>query len=135
MANADYAETTQHPVGIRPAHIAAGLLIWAVTAAAVTLIDRDLNIFPVIDTVIVKAVAVLFAGYAYTRLFVRNCTVDQAVLAGLSWVLLSIGAEIAVTATTHRSWFALVGSAVHPSPSDLLFLAWLTAPAMFARCT
>jgi hypothetical protein len=47
-------------------------------------------------------------------------------------VLLAIVAEIAITASSGRQWFALLGSPAHGGLRCVLLIAWVIAPALFA---
>jgi len=80
-----------------------------------------------------KIGAILVAAFLYIRLTARHCTVDHALLVGIAWLLLDIAAEIATASHPGKGWFALTGTPMKPVVRDVLLLAWVAAPALFAR--
>jgi hypothetical protein len=62
-----------------------------------------------------------------------HATLDHALFAGTTWVLLGIAAEIIMTANSGRQWFALLGSPANGGLRCVLLIAWVLAPALFIR--
>ena len=85
---------------------------------------RLLRTAPVIAVIVLTA-------WLYVRLTAPECTVDQALIVGIVWLLLDIGAEIAITTYLGRRWSDLIGSPASPALRDLLLFTWIGAPAMF----
>jgi hypothetical protein len=92
-------------------------LFWA-AAAAVVVITRGL--LPL------QIAAILTAGFAYIHLSARQATLQHAFGVGVAWASLSIAAEIVMH-------FTLITPATHGAVRDLLLLAWIAAPPLFAR--
>lgn len=77
--------------------------------------------------------AVLLAAFGYTRSWPGNNEASHALAAGITWLLLAVAIEVAVSARLGHRWFALLGSAERPLLRNALLLIWIFAPAMFAR--
>ena len=127
--------TMTHPIqrSSLPARGALVVLFWILAAAPVvgahTLFD---GMMPA-GAVAVKIAAIVGAAWLYTRLCARDCTVDSALLVGITWLMLDIAAEIATTRYLGRGWFDLIGAPEKTALRDLLLLTWVIAPALFAR--
>ena len=113
-----------------PGTLSSVLFFWAVAAALVFWADRTLS-SPRVG-VAVKTLAIVLVAFAYMRLTAREATLDHALFVGVTWLLLTIGAELLVTQHFGRSWFELLGSPDSALRNILLF-AWIGAPALFAR--
>ena len=70
---------------------------------------------------------------AYITLAAPESTLDHALFAGTTWVLLGIATEIAMTAISGHQWFALLGSPANGGLRCVLLIAWVLAPALFIR--
>ncbi|HVR39692.1 MAG TPA: hypothetical protein VMU84_11400 [Thermoanaerobaculia bacterium] len=103
------------------------LLFWLIAALLVMGVNSALVRVTPGAAAVVKIAAIVSAAFGYMRLTARNATVDHALLVGLVWLLLDVGAEIAVAR------FALLGTPARPAMRDVLLLAWIIAPALFAR--
>jgi uncharacterized membrane protein YgdD (TMEM256/DUF423 family) len=109
------------------------VMFWAVAASAVVAVHLTLDSVSQWGAVAVKAGTIVIGGWLYVRLTARRCTMDHALLVGLVWLLLDIGAEIATSHYLGKGWFNLIGTPRQPAVRDLLLLLWIVAPAFFAR--
>jgi len=116
-----------------PMTAACVLLFWAGAAVSVFGVHLALDSISAAAAVALKAGAIVLAGWLYVRFTARHCTIDHALLVGLAWLLLDIGAEIVATQHFGKGWFELIGSPVRPALRDLLLLTWVAAPALFAQ--
>jgi hypothetical protein len=98
------------------------LLYWAI-AAALVVADARLT---------VKAAVIVLTAFAYMRLTARDPSLDHALFAGVTWLALSIVAELLLTRHLGRGWFDLLGSP-DSALRNILMFAWIGAPALFAR--
>ena len=113
-----------------PGILSAVLLYWAMAAVLVIWTDRTISEPPV--AIGVKTLAIILVAFAYMRLTARKATLDHALFVGVTWLLLTIIAELVVTRHFGRSWFELLGSPTSALRNILMF-AWIGAPALFAR--
>jgi hypothetical protein len=113
-----------------PGALSRVLFSWAVASALVLGVDRT-RLSP-IAAVAVKTSAIVLVAFGYMRLLARESTLDHALFAGVTWLLVSIVAELLVTRHLGRSWFELLGSPDSALRNVLMF-AWIGAPALFAR--
>src|ERR1700760_949737 len=127
--NPSFAHRRHHAV--TKAALIVGFWIGAALLAAV-IHQRVDAISPVASTV-VKVAAILAMAAAFIRLTASRTTLDQALLAGTSWVLLCIATEITVTTLSGRPWYALLGSPANGGLRCALLIAWILAPAVFIR--
>jgi len=86
-----------------------------------------------VASVVIKVAAILAMAAMYIRLTASETTLDQALLAGTTWVLLCIATEISITTMSGRPWFALLGSPANGGIRCVLLIAWILAPALFIR--
>lgn len=111
--------------------VATGVLLyWGMAAVLVFGVDRTLASPG--TAVAVKTAAIILVALAYMRLTARKATLDHALFVGVTWLLLSIIAELLLSRHLHRSWFDLLGSPDSALRNVLMF-AWIGAPALFAR--
>jgi hypothetical protein len=52
---------------------------------------------------------------------------------GATWLVLAVMTEMAMSAHLHHAWTGLLGPPSHPALRMLLLIAWVAAPALFAR--
>jgi len=117
-------EATYIPT-LRRAFVQSGLVVFFWLLAALPMI--------VASTAAMKIGTIVVVAWLYVRFGTRHCTVDQALLVGLTWLLLDIAAEIATTRYLGHGWFDLIGSPAHHGWRDVLLLTWIGAPALFAK--
>jgi hypothetical protein len=113
-----------------PGVLSGVLLYWAIAAVLVLAADRAL-LSPA-ARVGIKAGAIILTAFAYMRLTARDATLDHALFAGVTWLVLSIAAELLLTRHFGRGWFDLLGSP-DSALRNILMFAWIGAPAIFAR--
>jgi hypothetical protein len=77
-----------------------------------------------------KAAIVIAAAFAYMQ---RRATLNHALAIGATWLVLAVVTEMAMSAHLHHPWYALLGPPSHPAMRMLLLIAWVAAPALFAR--
>jgi hypothetical protein len=109
------------------------ITFWSIAAAAVAILHQRIDATSPVASVAVKVAAVVVVAAAYIRLTAARTTVDNALLVGTAWVVFGIAAEIAVTTTSGRQWFALLGSPANFILRSVLLIAWVIAPALFIR--
>ena len=119
----------------RSSAVAAALVIawWAAAALLVLLCDREFVHASPALSVAFKALAIFLAAAGYMHFAARHATTDHAIIAGSSWLLLSIITEVAIAFRSGHEWHALIGSPAHDLLRDVLLLSWVAAPAVFAR--
>ncbi|MBK5260014.1 MAG: hypothetical protein JJE51_10500 [Thermoanaerobaculia bacterium] len=83
--------------------------------------------------VVAKIAAVVVVAFAYVKMSGGLNSLNEALLVSAAWLLLDIAAEMAVTIHTGHAWFALLGSPASPVLRGCVLLAWIAAPALFAR--
>ena len=81
----------------------------------------------------VKVIVIVAIAYTYMRWTRRDATVEAALVTGIAWALLSIAAEVVVSSWSRGGWYQLLGSPRGLVWRDVLLLAWIGAPALFAR--
>ena len=77
-----------------------------------------------------KVAIVLTAAFAYMH---RRATLNHALGIGATWLVLAVVTEMAMSAHLHHPWTELLGPPSHPAMRMLLLIAWVAAPALFAR--
>ena len=80
-----------------------------------------------------KIAVVVAVAFAYMRLAAPVATLDHAIAVGVAWLAFNIAAELITAAVIGHSWYELIGSPQHEAWRNSLMLAWLAAPATFAR--
>jgi hypothetical protein len=113
-----------------PGILSGVLLYWAMAAVLVLWADREFS-SPAAG-VSVKTFAIVLVAFAYMRLTARKASLDHALFVGVTWLVLSIVAELLATRHFRRSWFELMGSP-DSALRNILMFAWIGAPALFAR--
>jgi hypothetical protein len=106
------------------------ILSWAVAALLVIAVHRQLDDVAPLTASAAKIVAIVVIGFAYVK--VTGATIDNALFAGVAWIALAIGTEMAMTARLGHAWFALVGSPGAPALRYVVMFFWIAGPALFA---
>jgi hypothetical protein len=109
------------------------VIFWSIAAVLVTIVHQRVDAASAVASVAGKVGVILVISAAYIRLTAARTTLDQALFAGTAWVLFGIAAEIAVTATSGRQFFALLGSPANGGLRCVMLIAWIVAPALFVR--
>jgi hypothetical protein len=104
--------------------IVAAMLVMAAHAA----LDRTSSIASAVATLAV----ILGAAYGYTRLIASRAGVTHALSVGITWLVLSIVAELTIAARLGHGWFTLIGSPQHPLLRNVCLFVWIFAPGLFA---
>jgi len=105
---------------------------WILAAALVLAANAWIEPFsPVLDGA-AKVGALIAVGFVYMRVM-RQSTLEHALLVGSLWLTMAVVVEVFEASTTGRGWFDLLGSPAHPIIRTVLLIAWVGAPALFAR--
>lgn len=125
------------PFSTRPHHLvttaALGTLFWAVAAMLVLATHRVIEPWSARGGALAAVAALVLAAFAYTRLVAREAGVAHALAVGIGWLVLSIVAEMALTASSAHPWFTLLGSPQRPLLRLVFMFAWVFSPSLFAR--
>jgi hypothetical protein len=125
-------QSTQRKTGVAT-RIALIVSFWIVAALLVAIAHQMMAAASPVISVAVETIAIVAVAGAYIRLVMPNATLDHALFAGTTWVLLGIAAEIVMTANSGRQWFALLGSPTNGGLRCVLLIAWVLAPSLFIR--
>ena len=106
---------------------------WIVAAMLVMAARLTLDRVSPIASAAVTIAVILGAAYGYTRLAAQNAGVTHALSVGITWLVLSIVAELTIAARLGHGWFTLIGSPQHPLLRNVYLFVWIFAPALFAR--
>ena len=109
------------------------VIFWSVAALLVGMVHQRIDATSPVVSVVMKVAAILIVAAAYIRLTASKTTLDHSLFVGTTWVLLDIATEIAVTTSSGRPWFALLGSPANGGLRCVLLIAWILAPALFIR--
>ena len=82
---------------------------------------------------VLKIAAIVAVAFGLVRINRYPASFDQGLLVGIVWLLLDIVTEVAMAMHTGHPWFLLIGSPAAPVLRAIVFLAWIAAPALFAR--
>lgn len=99
------------------------LLFWTGAAALVFWLGP----FPL------KLLAIVGVAFAYMRWTRCGGSLDHAIAVGVAWLSFNIVAELVTAKIVGHGWYELIGSPAHATLRMLLMVAWLGAPAVFAR--
>jgi hypothetical protein len=109
------------------------VIFWSIAAVLVAIVHQRMDAASPVGSVAGKVGAILLIAAAYIRLTAVETTLDHALFVGTAWVLFGIATEIAITTTSGRQWFALLGSPANGGLRCVLLIAWIIAPALFIR--
>jgi hypothetical protein len=112
---------------------ALSLISWVAAALLVAFIHNAAEPVSPAACAILKAIAVIGVAFVLMRLTRDELTVDGALFIGMLWAAMAMVTEVVVSAQGGRSWYALLGSPDRKVLRDVLLLAWIGAPALFAR--
>lgn len=107
-------------------------LYWLVAAALVVVVDRLAGHGSTTLVILLKTGVVVLAAFAYMRFGTRDSSLDHALFAGVAWLTLSVITELLTSTHLNHFWFDLLGSP-DSSLRNLLMIAWVGSPALFAR--
>lgn len=112
--------------------VAGSVFFWAVAAVAVAGTHRFLEARSPASCLAVSVLLIVSIAFAYMRVAARGATMDQALFVGVAWAFLAVIAE-SVDVTHSTPHYPLLGSPAHEAFRDLMVIAWIAAPALFAR--
>ena len=115
------------------ARIALVVTFWGVAAFLVAIAHQRIDAASPVISAAIEVIAIAVSAGAYIRLVTPKATLDHALFAGTTWVLLGIATEIFMTAHSGRQWFALLGSPSNGGLRCVLLITWVIAPALFVR--
>jgi hypothetical protein len=78
-----------------------------------------------------QTLAIVATALVYMKFAAREATIDHALFAGATWLVLGILAELVIAARIGHGWFEIIGSPAS-SLRNVLMFAWIFAPALFA---
>jgi len=108
-------------------------LFWILAAVLVMATRLMLDGVSPIASAVVTIAVIVAAAYAYTRLIAPRAGVTHALSVGITWLVLSLIAEITIAARIGHGWFTLIGSPDHPLLRNVYLFLWIFAPILFAR--
>jgi len=108
-------------------------VFWVVAALLVAIAHQEMHSVSPVVAVAIEVIGIVAAAGAYVRITAPDSSLDHALFVGTVWVLLGIATEIAMTASSGRQWFALLGSPSNGGLRCVLLIAWVIAPALFVR--
>jgi len=108
------------------------VLFWIIAALIVAWAEGTLGHASPVACVAVKTCAIVMVAFMYMRLAAIEVSLDHALLVGVTWLLLAMVAEIVETQHLRHEWFELLGSP-DSALRNVLMIAWIVAPALFAR--
>jgi hypothetical protein len=106
---------------------------WSLAAFIVMAAGLRLDRISNTGALLAKVAVILLVAFAYMRVGVRHAAFEHALFAGIVWASLSLLAEMVMAIRVHHAWGALIGSPAHDVLRNVLLLAWIAAPAIFAR--
>ena len=112
---------------------ALSLISWIAAALLVAFIHNAVEPVSPAACAILKSIAIIAIGFVLMRLTRDELTVDGALFIGMLWAALAMVTEVVMSAHGGRSWFELLGSPDRKVLRDVLLMAWIAAPALFAR--
>ena len=113
--------------------IALVVAFWSIAALLVAIAHQTIDAESPVVSAVIEVIAIVAVAGAYIRLITPEASLDHALFAGTTWVLLGIATEIYMTAHSGRQWFALLGSPANGGLRCVLLIAWVLAPALFVR--
>lgn len=113
--------------------VALVVAFWIIAASLVAVTHQRIDATTPVVSAAIEVIAIVVIAGAYIRLVTPEATLDHALFAGTTWVLLGIATEIFMTARSGRQWFALLGSPANGGLRCVLLITWVIAPALFVR--
>jgi hypothetical protein len=108
------------------------VLFWLAAAAAVGLAHRLEPVSPA-GAAAAAIGSIVLAAFCYTRFCARRAGITHALGVGIAWLILGIATEIVMTTHPGHAWYPILGSPDRPLLRNIVFFAWVFAPAIFAR--
>jgi len=111
----------------------SALLMWGAAAILAASVQTLVGPWSVGAGAVLTAAAVAVAAWGYGKLRGNRMTFSHALGLGVVWFVLAILTEMIVTTQLGHGWYGLLGSPEHPFVRNVLFLAWIFTPVVFAR--
>lgn len=108
-------------------------VFWLAAAVLVATAHAQLDTRSTTGGAVAAIASIVGTAYAYTRLCARSAEMPHALGVGIAWLVLTIVAELFVTARLGRGWYGVLGSPDHPLLRNVDLFVWIFAPALFAR--
>lgn len=124
-----FADSRHHPL---TSAILVGLF-WLAAAAVVGTAHEAIDPLSDWGGAAASIAAVFVCAYCYTRFCARCAGITHALGVGITWLVLAIATEIAMTAYLGRSWYDLIGTPDRPLLRNVFLFVWVFAPAFFAH--
>jgi hypothetical protein len=109
------------------------IAFWFVAATLVTAAHLELDPVSVWGGSVATITALLLTAYAYTRYCASHAGTTHALGVGITWLVLAIVVEMAMTAHLRHGWYGLLGTPARPLLRTVFLLAWVFAPLPFAH--
>src|SRR5215212_3837161 len=109
------------------------LLFWLMAATLVAAAHVEIDRWSALGGAATTIAVLFLTACAYSRLVAPHAGVTHALGVGITWLSLSIVAEIALAQRLGHGWFTLLGSPDRPLLRNIFLFAWVFAPAFFAR--
>jgi hypothetical protein len=110
------------------------VVFWIVAATLVGAAHVELERFSALSAILSIA-AITGAAFAYTHCCARAAGMSHALGVGIAWLVLSIAAEITITAIHGHAFYSLLGSPQHALLRNVHLFVWIFSPALFAHHT
>lgn len=123
-------DPTHHHLLSRAALVVA---FWAIAAALVLGAHAVFASRSLFAGAVATICAIALSAFGYMRVASTDRGATHAFAVGITWLLLSIAAEIAVSFRLGDTWFLLLGSPEHPFVRNACLFAWIFAPMLFAQ--
>jgi len=124
-----FADSRHHPLTTA---VLVGLF-WLAAAALAGTAHENIDSLSVWGGSAAAIAAVFVCAYCYTRFCARYAGITHALGVGITWLVLAIATEIAMTAHLGRSWYDLIGTPDRPLLRNVFLFVWVFAPAFFAH--
>jgi hypothetical protein len=109
------------------------VVFWCAAAFLVAAAHARLDRISIAVSSIGAMAAVFVCAFGYTRLHARHAGIAHALGVGITWLVLAIVAEMAMSAHLGYDWYGLLGTPDHPLLRNVFLFVWVFAPACFAR--
>ena len=111
---------------------AAVVLFWLAAVLLVTAAGSLLAQEAPWMSVAAKTAAIVGAALAYMKFAAPRATLDHALGVGALWLFFGVVVEVVTSARSGHAWYQLLG-APDSALRNVLLVAWVIAPALFAR--
>ena len=109
------------------------VLFWIAAVLLVLAAHQLLDPVSAAAAVTMKVVVIVATAFVYIRVAARTATLGHALFVGIFWLTLGIVVELVTASMSGHGWFEIIGSPAKPLQRDLMLVAWIAAPTIFAR--